>query len=327
MSRWVDFQQLRQGLSIEQVLTGYRVPLKRVGIHQLRGSCPLPTHGSERSQQSFSVDTAKNVWACHSASCCEARRGRVGGNVLDLVACLEGCSLRQAALHLQEEWRGAGMAVGEPQRASKGSSTSGGADRPHPLSFSLRLGWHPYLEERAVDPATATWFGVGYYAGGGLLRNRMVFLIYDHEGQLVAYAGRSLDDGEPRYLFPPGFPKSQVVFNLHRAVRESARWALVVEGFFDCLRVHQAGYRNVVALLGVSLSEMQEKLLLERFARLVMMLDGDEAGQRASRQLAVRLQGRVSLSIVKVPSGRQPDQMSSEEIGRMVSRASGASGA
>ena len=263
MSRWVDFRELRQSLSIEQVLTSYHLPLERVGLHQLRGPCPLPTHSSERSRESFSVDTARNVWACHSATCCEARQGRVGGNVLDLVACLEGCSLRQAALRLQEEWRGAGMAVGEPQRASKGSPASRNLDRPHPLAFSLRLGWHPYLEERAVDPATAAWFGVGYYAGGGLLRHRIVFPIHDPEGQLVAHAGRSLDDGEPRYLFPPGFHKSQVVFNLHRAVWESARWALVVEGFFDCLRVHQAGYRNVVALLGVSLSEMQEKLLLE----------------------------------------------------------------
>jgi DNA primase len=110
-------------------------------------------------------------------------------------------------------------------------------------------------------------------------------------------------------------------------VWESAKCALVVEGFFDCLQVHQAGYRNVVALLGVSLSEAQEKLLLERFARLILMLDGDEAGQRASRQLAARLQRRVSLSIVEVPSGRQPDQLSSEEIGRIVSRASDAPGA
>jgi DNA primase len=327
MSRWVDFRELRKSLDIEQVLTSYHVPLERVGLDQLRGPCPLPTHSSERSRESFSVDTAKNVWACHSASCCEARQGRVGGNVLDLVACLEGCSLRQAALRLEDEWRGAGMAVGEPQRASKRSPGSRGSDRPHPLSFSLRLGWHPYLEERAVDPATAAWFGVGYYAGGGFLRHRIVFPIHDQEGQLVAYAGRSLDGGEPRYLFPPGFHKSQVVFNLHRAVWESARWALVVEGFFDCLRVHQAGYRNVVALLGVGLSEAQEKLLLEHFPRLVLMLDGDEAGQRASQQLAARLQGRVSLSIVKVPSGRQPDQLSHEEIGRMVNRANDAGGA
>src|SRR5215467_7846463 len=64
----------------------------------------VPTHGSERSRESFSVHTAKNVWACHSASCREARQGCVGGNVLDLVALLERCSIREAALHLQSEW-------------------------------------------------------------------------------------------------------------------------------------------------------------------------------------------------------------------------------
>jgi hypothetical protein len=90
MSQWVDFRVLKQGLSIEQVLTSYRIPLERVGHNQLRGRCPLPTHRSERSRESFSVDTARNVWACHSASCSEVRRGRVGGNALDLVALLEG---------------------------------------------------------------------------------------------------------------------------------------------------------------------------------------------------------------------------------------------
>ena len=93
------------------------------------------------------------------------------------------------------------------------------------------------------------------------------------------------------------------------------------------IRIYGNHNRNAVALLGVSLSEGQERLLLERFPQLVLMLDGDEAGQRASQQLAARLHGRVSLSIVKVPSGRQPDQLSHEEIGRMVSRANDAAGA
>ena len=74
MSGWVDFRALKQSVGIEQVLTSHRVELQRAGPHQLRGPCPLPMHGSERSRQSFSVDTAKNVWACHSTSCCEARQ-------------------------------------------------------------------------------------------------------------------------------------------------------------------------------------------------------------------------------------------------------------
>ena len=253
----------------------------------------------------------------------------MGGNILDLVAFMEGCTIRDAALHLQDwgfGWR-AGTKVCEQQLASKGSSGSSRPERPPRLTFSLRPRWHPYLDQRTVQPSTAAWFGIGYYAGSGFLRHRIVFPIHDSEGQLVAYAGRSIDGSEPRYLFPPGFCKSQVVFNLHRAVRNSAGCAIVVEGFFDCLRVHQAGYRNVVALMGVSLSEMQKKLLLDRFQQLVLMLDGDEVGKRASQQLAARLRGQVSLSIAGVPSGRQPDQLSSAEIGQILGGANRAPGA
>ena len=110
MSQWVDFRALKQGLSIEQVLALYRIALERVGHNQLRGHCPLPTHRSEQSRESFSVDTAKNVWACHSASCCEARQRRVGGNVLDLVALLEkvhdsGCRAAPARSGMQRARR------------------------------------------------------------------------------------------------------------------------------------------------------------------------------------------------------------------------------
>jgi hypothetical protein len=104
MPQWVNYHALKQSVGIAQVLSSYHVKLKPIGRNQLRGRCPLPTHSSERSRESFSVQTAKNVWACHSASCCAARHGRVGGNILDLVALLERCSIREAALQLQSEW-------------------------------------------------------------------------------------------------------------------------------------------------------------------------------------------------------------------------------
>jgi DNA primase len=208
-NRWVDFRELKSGIGIEQVLASYDVELQRVGHNQLRGRCPLPTHRSEQSRKSFSVDTAKNVWACHSNSCCEVRQGRVGGNVLDLFALLEGCTIHDAALRLQGRGVGrrAGSNIGEQALASKGSSAITGPDAPPPLRFSLRPRWHPYLADRSVHPSTAASFGIGYYAGSGFLRHRIVFPIHDSEGQLVAYAGRSIDDSEPRYLFPPGFRK------------------------------------------------------------------------------------------------------------------------
>src|SRR4029450_1926590 len=149
MNRWVDFHVLKQSIGIEQVLASYRVELKRAGHNQLRGPCPLPTHGSERSLQSFSVDTAKNVWACHANSCCEVRQGRVGGNVLDLVALLEGCTIRDAALRLRDGGCGRryGSNICEQQLASKGSSGSS-PGRLSRLTFSWGPGWHPHLGPR-----------------------------------------------------------------------------------------------------------------------------------------------------------------------------------
>lgn len=313
MSEWVDFAAIKQKAGIAQVLRRYRVRLKAVGAHHLRGGCPLPTHGSGNSRESFQVDTAKNVWSCHSASCCEARQGKVGGNVLDLVACMESCSIREAALRLKD-WRES-FATSERQKelASKEMTAVFGEDLPRlaPLPFSLRLWWHPYLEQRGIERPTAALFGVGYYAGSGLMQGRVAFPIQDEHGQLVGYAGRSVDGREPRYLFPPGFGKSQLVFNLHRAIGSRASWAIVVEGFFDCLKVHQAGYANVVALMGVSASARQSKLLSSHFGELVLMMDGDEAGRRASAVLAKRW---PAARVHAAPWGRQPDQLSSREI-------------
>lgn len=83
--------------------------------------CPLPTHGSEQSRESFGVDTSRNVWACHSASCCQARHGKVGGNILDLIACMEVCSIREAALQLRA-WSDASRETG---RQGKGWRLAG----------------------------------------------------------------------------------------------------------------------------------------------------------------------------------------------------------
>ena len=312
MSEWVDFAAIKRSVEIVQVLRRYRVRLKAVGKNHLRGSCPLPTHGSPHSRESFQVDATKNVWSCHSASCCQARQGKVGGNVLDLVACMESCSIREAALRLKG-WTDPVETSGRQKELASKEIRAVEEDLP-PLAllpFRLRLEWHPYLEQRGIERQTAAAFGVGYYAGRGWMQGRVAFPIQDEQGQLVGYAGRSVDGRDPRYLFPPGFRKSQVVFNLYRAAATQAGWAIVVEGFFDCLKVHQAGYDNVVALMGVSASPRQSELLRSRFGELLLMLDGDEAGRQASAALARKWPGA---RIVAIPRTRQPDQLSSREI-------------
>jgi len=98
---WVDFHAVKQAVTMEMVLARYGVVLRRVFGNRLRGRCPLPTHLSKESTQSFAVETKKNAWACQSNSCVEARSGRIGGNVLDFVAAMENCSIREAAIKLR----------------------------------------------------------------------------------------------------------------------------------------------------------------------------------------------------------------------------------
>jgi len=90
-------------------------------------------------------------------------------------------------------------------------------------------------------------------------------------------------------VFPAGFGKSQVLFNFHRAAATWSDTALVVEGFFDCLRVSQAGFGSVVALMGTELYEHPAHLLRDRFRRVLLLLDGDEAGRLARDRVAARL--------------------------------------
>lgn len=334
---WVDFHAVKQAVTMEMVLARYGVVLRRVFGNRLRGRCPLPTHLSKESTQSFAVETNKNAWACQSNSCAEARSGRVGGNVLDFVAAMESCSIREAALKLQRWFalpsettvRGPTAsgsiisASGEAiPRAQPPTPALGECDaRNKPLGFELTGidHSHPYLAARGISRETAETFGIGHFPGNGLMSGRVVAPIHDEAGKLVAYAGRALNGEDPKYLFPCGFRKSQVLFNLHRvASHEGSSLVIVVEGFFDCLKVHQAGFQNVVALMGVALSGAQQNLLEGHFRSVVLLLDGDEPGRAASSRIAEQLIRKLFVRIVDVPAGLQPDQLSANDIGMVL---------
>ena len=82
---------------------------------------------------------------------------------------------------------------------------------------------------------------------------------------------------------------------------------IVVEGFFDALKVYQAGHPAVVALMGSSFSQRQSELLLSHFASVTLMLDGDQPGRRAAEVMAKLLRPKVRVNKVELPSRVQPD--------------------
>ncbi len=92
---------------------------------------------------------------------------------------------------------------------------------------------------------------------------------------------------------------------------------VLVEGFFDCMKVSEAAF-PCVALMGSSLSEAQGELLRHHFKNAYLMLDGDEAGQTATDECLVRLGRRMWVWAVVLPDGKQPDQFSVEELRQLV---------
>ena len=100
---WVSFDEIKKVVTLQMAIEHYGIQLRRVNATTLRGKCPLPSHGSEKSKESFTATLNKGIggaWACQSQSCIKSR-GRVGGNVLDFVAAMERCSVRDAAIKLQ----------------------------------------------------------------------------------------------------------------------------------------------------------------------------------------------------------------------------------
>jgi len=227
---FVDFRTVKEQVSMKDVLDHYKIELRQVSNISLRGKCPLPTHSSGNSTQSFNVNTEKNVWACQSSSCVEARDGRKGGNVLDFVSVMENCSVRDAALRLQnwflvptppagqQEKKKTEIKETPEQRAEKNPDVIEEVNAP--LAFVLKGidSTHPYLKERGIEEETAKHFGVGFFPGRGSMAGRLVIPIANERGELVAYAGRAIDQSEPKYKFPAGFKKSEVLFNLNRVL-------------------------------------------------------------------------------------------------------------
>jgi len=313
---WVDFSAMKRAVGLEAVLRHYQVQGLRRHRDQLQGCCPI--HDGKRDD-SFRVHLTKDVFHCFA---CQAH-----GNVLDFVSAMEKCSIREAALRLQQ-WFGVAVSAGSPglrlypatadlqKRELVRKEEAGNA----PLRFAL-TGLdrnHPYLAQRGIDPATTSEFGVGLYPGPGLMRGRIVIPIRNVRGQLVAYAGRAPDGQPPKYKLPAGFRKSLELFNLPRAMATGGQTVILVEGYFDCIRVHQAGFPWVVGLMGSSLSAAQESALLRHFDRIVLMMDGDAAGRAASEAIAARLSGRRQVQLVPVPDGSQPDQLSCSDIQRLL---------
>jgi DNA primase len=149
-------------------------------------------------------------------------------------------------------------------------------------------------------------------------RGRLMFPIRDPRGRVIAFSGRILGSGEPKYLNSPDTPlfdKGRTLFNLDKAAPASreAKRIVVVEGQMDVIALDQAGIGEAVAPLGTALTEAQLGLLWRLSPAPLLCFDGDAAGQKAAVRAALRALPHVgpgrSLGFITLPPGQDPDDL------------------
>jgi DNA primase len=144
-------------------------------------------------------------------------------------------------------------------------------------------------------------------------RRRVIFPISSESGKVVAFGGRALGDDQPKYLNSPETPiytKGRVLYHLDRAGSAIRKldYAILVEGYMDCIAVASAGIENVVATCGTSLTESQIRLLTRYARRVVVNYDPDSAGVAATeRSLNLLLEGGFEAKVLALPGGLDPD--------------------
>lgn len=152
-----------------------------------------------------------------------------------------------------------------------------------------------------------------------LLRDRVVFPIFDAQGNPVAFAGRRIGDGDgPKYLNSPEstlYHKSSVLYGLNwaRAAMVAAGTAVVVEGYTDVIGFHLAGASHAVATCGTALGEEHLRILKRYVETLVLAFDGDAAGAAATeRTFGAASELGLDVRVAVLPAGRDPADVASE---------------
>jgi DNA primase len=320
-------------------IVGDFVKLKRVG-NSYRGPCPFH-HGKGPN---FSVTPrGYNCFVCHESgdvfTFVEKQLGLDFVEAVKWVGAKAGVEVREVAHRTEERdareplWEALATAA-EFFRTQLWDTPGGQAARD-------------YLEGRGIDRAVADTFGIGYaprdaalmrdalhalgfdddrqLAAGLLLtaperpeprprfRDRLIFPISDASGHVVGFGGRIMGSGEPKYLNSGEsavFSKRKLLYGLNWA-KQSIRKAdrlIVVEGYFDVIRLMAAGITEVVAPLGTALTEEQAALIGKYTKNVLLLYDSDQAGLKATFLSGDRLlEHGISVRVISLPEGEDPD--------------------
>ena len=204
---------------------------------------------------------------------------------------------------------------------------------------------YTYLKERGLSDETITGFGLGYsdkyrddlyqymksknysddvLKATGLFSiketnthdyfwNRVMFPIMDVRNKVVAFGGRVMGDGEPKYLNSPEtecFNKRKTLYGLHAAKKHKGKELILCEGYMDVISLHQAGFTNAVASLGTALTDGHAAMLKRYTGQVIISYDADTAGQDAALRAIPKLRDAgISVKVANLQPYKDPDEL------------------
>ncbi len=336
-------EQIKSHLDIIAVVSEH-LHLSRKG-KSYWGLCPF----HEEKEPSFQVDPGRQVFKCFGCN--------EGGDVISFLMKVKGLSFAETLEELSEQ-TGIPLERG-PRRERKSEKKAFYEAGRHALEFYVRMLFSvegqtalAYLKDRGLKIETIQEFSIGYapdawdallnhlrqkgvsqenaYKCGLVIdkksgghydrfRDRVMFPIRDLSGEVIAFGGRCIGSGEPKYINSPESPvfeKRKVLYNLEHAkgmIRGSG--AVIVEGYMDVISLHNAGYMGAVATLGTALGEDHIRFLRRFTDNITLVFDGDEAGRKAMfRALEPFLNASVIPKVVILPAGMDPDDMARKDI-------------
>lgn len=343
MSLSPQFLDELRGRVTLSTLIGRSVKLIKAG-REYKACCPF----HDEKSPSFYVNDDKGFYHCFG---CGAH-----GDAIRFLTEAKGLSFIDAVKELAQS-AGMEVPAPDPRAAQRNERQAGLHDVMQAAAtwFEEQLGGidgaaaRAYLDRRGLNATLAKAFGVGFAPDSrgrlrtalksfgddqliecGLLisvegkepydrfRGRLMIPIRDARGRVIAFGGRILDQGEPKYLNSPDTPlfdKGRTLFNIDRAgaaARKAGR-VIAVEGYMDVIALAKAGLDEAVAPLGTALTEMQLERLWRMAETPILCFDGDKAGQKAAvraahRALPMVVPGRT-LRFALLPGGQDPDDL------------------
>lgn len=286
----IDYDTIKRSIPIHTVLRKYGFAAPERTSYRI--ACPL--HGGKDAN--FSVSERSGLWNCFSI--CQR-----GGSVIDLVAALEKIDIKEAAQKLSSDFN-----IG-PSRASVAVARdySGQMERYKKMNnetMMVVLPPHRQLEEgyRGLSRFAIQHWQLGRTDTGVLIPS------VGNGGLTYSYAIRR-DDGNPKYEIGKGTSKAWpygLWQNQNDIVHDG--FVYIVEGQFDAIAMWEYGYRNVVAIQGSQISDQQAMLLLLLTSTLMLVMDGDVAGRKATEEITKKWGAVFKVGKFELPEGIDPDE-------------------